>query len=240
MGNKIYKCFGCVPTPNPDPLIPQHTYLQILVVGDSGVGKSTLIDNYIKKNDGDERDESTDEKIRIINANPIVTNDTTGVVQNVSMTIIDIQGDLNMITKQIRDSYYRTSNLIFMVYNVGKVDSLYNIKATWQKELDEATKNQKQNNVQLILVGVNPEARNELIESEIYEPDADDEENIEIFRKNTKRKSINKDQAIGVAQRLSYRNSSKRTKHKEVGKNLANIQEFFQDVIADYVFGDSE
>jgi len=214
MGNKLVKikqCFGCVPVPVPDPLMPLHTYLQILVVGDSGVGKSTLIDNYIKKTEADKMEESTEEKIRIINASPIVSNDTTGAVHNVSMTIIDIQGDLSMITKQIRDSYYRTSNLIFMVYNVGKVDSLYNIKQTWQTELNEATKNQKQNNVQLILVGVNPEARTELVESEIYEPDANDDENLEIFHRNTLRKSINKDKAVSVAQNLSYRNSTKKT-----------------------------
>lgn len=158
-----------------------NTFLQVLVVGDPGVGKSTLVDSFVDTSDFDESDESqkikikeskdkNEDRIRIVNCsrvirglNPKNFNET----KNVSITIVDVNGQVDQISRQIRDSYYVTSNIIFIVYNVGNVRSLKNAKAIWAEEINLATEKNGKNNTQLVLVGVNPEVRNKYQESDV-------------------------------------------------------------------------
>ena len=153
----------------------QNTFLQILVVGDSGVGKSHLIDQFVHGNDGNEdrggerdglfneKKDKNDERIRILNSSMMFrkTDNASGRIinHNVSITIVDINGEIDNIAKQIRESYYKTSNIIFIIYNVGNVKSLKHAKTRWHKELEAATSKNSKNNTQLVLVGVNPELR---------------------------------------------------------------------------------
>jgi len=232
--SRFRKCFS----PPTDRLLPKNTFLQILVIGDRGVGKSTLIDNFIKDadeiSDAVETTDTNTERIRVINAQMILKGDQ-GETHNVSMTFIDINGELDVINRQIRDGYYKNSPLIFIIYNIAKVESLHHAKSVWQEELNKSLSKNSKNDTQLVLVGVNPESRDKYQESEVYQP-GDDDHNETLFKKNTKNKSINRDVARKVASNLKYRNSTKKTKHYEVKTQRADIKQFFRDIIADYVF----
>ena len=97
---------NCCRKPIPTPLLKEH--LQILLIGDEGVGKTTLINNYVSGKQDVEFIPHNKELIRIVNASTFIAN-PNGVdagMHNVSLTFVDINGGFNNITKQIRDGYY--------------------------------------------------------------------------------------------------------------------------------------
>ena len=120
--------------------IVQNTHVQILVIGDQKVGKSTLINNYVSDSGTQDVEMTTkSELIRIVNANSVIQNpDNPDEHTNINVTLVDVEGSISNVHKQIRDGYYTTSQIIIMIYNVANVESLYNTSAQWQKEIKEA------------------------------------------------------------------------------------------------------
>lgn len=245
MGQKAVKALTCgLYNPNQrqtrNRVINQH--IQVLVIGDQGVGKTTLINNYVSEANEVEFTNNT-ELIRIVNANQFI-NDPQKPDENhhVSLTLVDVNGGINNINKQIRDGYYTTSQIILVLYNVSSNTSLYNTLGHWQKEMAEATTritDAQADGVQLVLVGVNPEARDqiEVLPDSKFEYDQNaNPETLELFRKTSQRQSVNKSTAAKLTRQLSYRQSKRKTKHEEVGTNKQDIKRFFQGLISDYIF----
>lgn len=111
---------------------------KLLLVGDSGVGKSSMITRFTD----DSFSESylttigVDYKIRMI-----LVND-----KNVKLQIWDTAGQERFRT--ITSTYYRGSNGIFVVFDISYKDSFENV----EKWLDEVRKNAP-DNVTVVLVG---------------------------------------------------------------------------------------
>lgn len=170
--------------------ISQPTNLQILVAGDSKVGKSTLINNYVSDSP-DVTFANHSEMIRIVNAQQIISDpNNADKTLNVHVSIIEVEGSSNETNKQLRECYYATSQIVLVLYNIQSVESLYNVRKTWQAEIDETVnKTEFERNksvlddsifrdIQLVLVGVNPEARDNQVEvvNEFVEVDDFEEE----------------------------------------------------------------
>lgn len=222
----------------------RNSHLQILVIGDKGVGKSTLINNYVSDAGTQEVEFAKEsELIRIVNANSVIQNPgNPDEHTNINVTLVDVEGSINNVHKQIRDGYYTTSQIIIMIYNVQSCDSLYNASAQWNKEIKEAchrVNKEESDKVQLYLVGVNPEARNEceILKEDDFEYDTEaDELKKDLFRRNSQRKSVNHQSAEKIAHRLSVGKSTKKATHREVKTTKADIKRFFSDLISNHVY----
>ena len=297
MGKILTKIKECaLPSHRRIPSQLNNQYIQILVVGDKGVGKSTLVNNYVSDileeddpnltfllsqrgrelsyegegfssqssdsvivMDEDSKNlsiaenitlpetprntktakpsQKTSQKVRHLSANQLLYDPQTNQNYNVNLTIIDINGEISSLSQQLRESYYRTSNIIFVVYNVGKVKSLFHAKKIWSKEIEEATKklcNDKPNDKQLVLVGVNPEMRDKYQESQISALDFDSHHETLVDRR-TRHSSVRKGDGEEVAKVLKYRNSTRKTKHRELKNQRADIHGFFEETVRDYV-----
>lgn len=223
--------------------VPINDHISILVIGDEGVGKTTLINNFVSESQNVDVNTENDELIRIVNANQTVQNPSNpDETHQVSLTIVDVNGGINNINKQIRDGYYTTCQMIFILYNVSNNMTLYNAGSVWQQEIDEATRklSEKQaNEVQLVLVGVQPEARDDVEElnADNFETNfmANDETK-ELFRRTSQRKSVNRKNAQNVSRSLSFKKSARATAHHEVKTTKGNIKSFFAQQIVNYIF----
>lgn len=222
----------------------KNTHVQILVVGDKGVGKSTLINNYVNDSGSTEVEFSkASELIRIVNANNVIQNPQNADEHtNIHVTLVDVEGAVNNVNKQIRDGYYTTSQIIIILYNVGENLSLYHSQSQWHKEIQEATQRMNRDDsdkVQLYLLGVNPEARDQLQvldeEQFLTDPNADDYR-VDVFRRSSQRTSVKKSTAAQLSRKLSVGKSRKSAKHVEVKTTRADIKKFFGQVISDYVY----
>merc|ERR1711981_1442512 len=89
----------------------RNTHVQILVIGDAKVGKSTLINNYVSDSGTQEVEMAKEsELIRIVNANSMIQNPANPDEHtNINVTLVDVEGSINNVNKQIRDGYYTTS-----------------------------------------------------------------------------------------------------------------------------------
>ena len=129
--------------------------------------------------------------IRIVNAQQIISDpNNADKTLNVHVSIIEVEGSSNETNKQLRECYYATSQIVLVLYNIQSVESLYNVRKTWQAEIDETVnKTEFERNksvlddsifrdIQLVLVGVNPEARDNQVEvvNEFVEVDDFEEE----------------------------------------------------------------
>lgn len=182
------------------------------------------------------------EKLRIKNSNIVFNENDTNY--NVGISIVEINGSLDMMEKQMRESYYSTADIVFIMYNIGKVDSLYHVEKVWYPEIEQNLNESRQKSeMQIVVVGVNPECRDTLEESEIYRP-AEDDVNETLFKRNTLRKSVGKGQGERLSQKLNHKNSVKKTLHYEVQKDRLKVIDFFSNVVKDFImskdFGSSQ
>merc|ERR1712110_311086 len=211
--------------------------IQILIVGDAKVGKSTLVDGYV----GEKADDH-DDNVRIKVNDVSWCDRDTETTYNVSVKIIDVKSTPDsQAGKEQRSIYYDTSNMIVVIYNVGKQESIYHVENQWQAEINEALKPKKgqrnqenYSNAKLIVLGVNPEARFQMEESNM--PANEDFEKEEFLsRLQTKRASVKKADAAAIAGRLSIRGSMKQTQHYEVPNKRENIVHLFRGMIKSYI-----
>jgi len=226
----------------------QNKHIQILVIGDEKVGKSTLINNYVS--DAQEVEfANQSELIRIVNAQNVIQNPRNADQHtNVNITLVDVQGAIITVNRQIRDGYYTTSQIVLALYNVGNPYTLYNTVQHWQKEIAEATSRmteESSNAVTLYMVGVNPEARDgmcEIMDEKDYElhNENPDEFQRDIVRQKSQRKSVRKDDAQKMSRRLSIGKSKKSAKHVEVKTTKANIKQFFDQLVVEFIYPEEE
>lgn len=124
---------------------------KILIIGDSGVGKSSILlrytDNYFLHHY-----ESTigiDFKIKILNINN----------KKIKLQLWDTAGQERF--RNITKSYYKNTHGILLVYDVTNMISLHNLNK-WLKEIDEYTKNHDK--IPIILIGNKKDNDNEEID----------------------------------------------------------------------------
>ena len=103
--------------------------IKILLVGDSGVGKSSLLSRFIDP-DTDLEDISTtigvDFKLKYVKLKH--TNET------VKLTVWDTAGQERFRT--LTSSYYRGAQGIVFVYDISSKESFESVENVWQKEVD--------------------------------------------------------------------------------------------------------
>jgi len=103
--------------------------IKILLVGDSGVGKSSLLSRFIDP-DTDLEDISTtigvDFKLKYVKLKQ--TNET------VKLTVWDTAGQERFRT--LTSSYYRGAQGIVFVYDISSKESFESVENVWQKEVD--------------------------------------------------------------------------------------------------------
>lgn len=237
VASQFRKCVGPKRPKNRPQVIEKS--IQILVVGDAQVGKSTLVDSYIGEV-GDDHEDVIRYKMTDISWTDRNSPDTS---YNVSVKIVDVKSTPNSNAgKEQRSIYYDTSDMIIVIYNVGKQESIYHVENKWNAEINEALqpdqkKRNQENKVKLIVLGVNPEARFELEESNM--PKNEDFEKEEFMsRLQTKRNSVKKADASAIAGRMSIKGSVKQTAHYEVKNKRENIVHLFKAIIKQYIEDD--
>lgn len=103
--------------------------IKILLVGDSGVGKSSLLSRFIDP-DVDLEDISTtigvDFKLKYVKLKH--TNET------VKLTVWDTAGQERFRT--LTSSYYRGAQGVVFVYDIASKESFESVEKVWQKEVD--------------------------------------------------------------------------------------------------------
>merc|ERR1712039_894113 len=107
---------------------PEYDYLfKLLLIGDSGVGKSCLLLRFAD-------DTYTESYISTIGVDfKIRTLDLDG--KTVKLQIWDTAGQERF--RNITSSYYRGAHGIIVVYGINDRASLNNVEATWMKEISK-------------------------------------------------------------------------------------------------------
>ncbi|KAL3649650.1 Ras-related protein RABC2a [Castilleja foliolosa] len=98
---------------------------KVLLIGDSGVGKSSFLLSFISNSSHDLSPTiGVDFKIKLINRGG----------KRLKLTIWDTAGQERFRT--LTSSYYRGAHGIILVYDVTRRESFTNLSKTWTKELD--------------------------------------------------------------------------------------------------------
>ena len=103
---------------------------KIVSLGDSGVGKSYFLDNYVTKTNGENKKCAT---IGVDFKSTRVSIDRADL--NVHLTLYDVSGDLKF--RDIAKSYLYDSQAYLLFYDVSNLDSFNNCKL-WLNELNES------------------------------------------------------------------------------------------------------
>ncbi|XWS21717.1 hypothetical protein CRYUN_Cryun30bG0078600 [Craigia yunnanensis] len=111
---------------------PEFDYLfKLLLIGDSGVGKSTLLLSFIS--------DTFEELNPTIGVDFKVKHVTLGG-KKLKLAIWDTAGQERFRT--LTSSYYRGAQGIIMVYDVTRRDTFTNLSDIWAKEIDRFSTNQ--------------------------------------------------------------------------------------------------
>merc|ERR1712110_327302 len=150
-----------------NPCVTKHTpklniiskKIQIMVVGDKNVGKSMLIDSYLKQQFSDHHE---DVRIKTTSLSWMCKDKNTRC--NVGIRIVDIKNNNDTSSVENRKMFYDVSNIIFVVYNSENEKSIDRIKSFWEAEINEAfeayTRGRKKLvDSKLVILGVNPDEK---------------------------------------------------------------------------------
>lgn len=122
--------------------------LKVILIGDPGVGKSSLINMYVNE----KFKHSYQVTIGLDVTSKMVEIQGPDKLETVKLSINDIGGQDRFVT--IRHLFYPGAHLVMYVYDVTRLNSLKNLKTTWEAELSEYNPPEEGgNNIQKILVG---------------------------------------------------------------------------------------
>lgn len=217
--------------------------LQILLIGDTGVGKTVLANNLVSQaKDFTISQDENSELIRILSSSYVLQHpEDDNIHANITLNIVDISGQSGINEKRLREPYYQTSQLVFLLYNVAQPLTLYNAQHKWQVEINEAVRNVRQDElekVKLVLVGVNKEAREVLTTAPTIPRRAAQETEIRDWKSSLKKNqnSIKRADSVRVAGGLKYGSSVKQTVIREVNNQPGDLKKFVRECITFHVF----
>ena len=117
MGSKFSKCCSPDPVPQQDQKVK---FIRIVVIGDKGVGKSTLITKYMNTTQAIKqsiRKPAEDSQLsEIHNKTVTITDDETDQSYTVTLTITEIKGSSSVNAKQIRNGEFKNANMILFIH----------------------------------------------------------------------------------------------------------------------------
>ncbi len=122
----------------------QKLILKLVLLGDPGVGKTSLISQFVHARFR----HSYQLTVGLdISSKQVTLNDG----RTVTLSINDIGGQARFAA--IRHMFFKGAHLAMFVYDVTRAETLENIKDPWYKELMEFCGQQGKSSVQTILVG---------------------------------------------------------------------------------------
>ena len=124
--------------------------LKVILIGDPGVGKSSLINTYVhgKFKHSYQVTIGLDVSSKIVE----IKGSNKKKSELIKLSIHDIGGQDRFVT--IRHLFYPGAHLVMYVYDVTRLNSLKNLKTTWEAELSEYNPPEEGgDNIQKILVG---------------------------------------------------------------------------------------
>jgi len=122
--------------------------LKVILVGDPGVGKSSLINTYVHG----KFKHSYQVTIGLDVSSKIIEIDGKEKKEIIKLSINDIGGQDRFVT--IRHLFYPGAHLVMFVYDVTRLQSLKNLKTVWQEELSQYNPPEEGGDIiQKILVG---------------------------------------------------------------------------------------
>lgn len=121
--------------------------LKTILIGDPGVGKSSLINMYVNN----KFKHSYQVTIGLdVTSKLVEIKGLNNKTETVKLSINDIGGQDRFLT--IRHLFYPGAHLVMFVYDVTRLNSLKNLKK-WEEELIEYNSDEGVENIQKILVG---------------------------------------------------------------------------------------
>jgi Ras-related protein Rab-1A len=187
-----------------------YDYLfKILLLGDSGVGKSSLLIRYIDDN-YDEHVNATigvDYRIKILNLHD----------KNIKLQLWDTSGQEKF--KSITKAYYRGTHGVIVLYETSDRNSFNNVK-TWIDEIREISEIE---DIPIILVGnkIDLKTRKEVLYEEGKE--FADEMNVEFFEISAKDNINIDDVFIKLSNEIKNHELIKELYYKKVSINKSSI-----------------
>lgn len=123
--------------------------LKVILIGDPGVGKSSLINTYVHG----KFKHSYQVTIGLdVSSKIIELTDQDGKKEIIKLSIHDIGGQERFNT--IRHLFYPGAHLVMFVYDVTRLQSLKNLQTVWETELAQYNPPEEGGeNIQKILVG---------------------------------------------------------------------------------------
>ena len=202
--------------------------IQIMVVGDKNVGKSRLIDAYLKQKQDDH-----DSDVRIKTTALSWLCKEKSLRFDIGIRIVDVKSKNDTSSVENRKMFYDISNIIFVVYDATSNNSIDRVKSFWEAEINEAfsvyAKKKTLHDSKLVILGVNP---------------ADKSVNMtnitESLKRAEKLKSLNNTKMPKVVQRIKNKYSKRKTVVYEVREKPDEILNIFSSVIKSYLLEEFE
>ena len=176
--------------PLPEDYAQYDLSFKIIVIGDSGVGKSCLTSKAVKNMFIEFYQATIGFEFLTYN---LKMNDTI-----VKLQIWDTCGQ--EVYRSLISNFYRNSSLAILIYAINNKESFNNIE-NWLKDLkNEATKD-----IRIMLIGNKCDLENERVISKDEGENFKDENNIDCFMETSAKTGVNAKNCIHEAAKILYR-----------------------------------
>jgi Ras-related protein Rab-1A len=176
--------------PLPEDYAQYDLSFKIIVIGDSGVGKSCLTSKAVKNMFIEFYQATIGFEFLTYN---LKMNDTI-----VKLQIWDTCGQ--EVYRSLISNFYRNSSLAILIYAINNKESFNNTEY-WLKDL----KNEANNDIRIMLIGNKCDLENERVISKDEGENFKDENNIDCFMETSAKTGVNAKNCIHEAAKILYR-----------------------------------